>query len=62
VEKEEVIIVEEGGLIVYTDMNTDVIKLAEAKREAYCPNCGTIMELSGRCKICAECGWSSCDL
>ena len=55
-------VVEEGGLVVYADMETSIIKLYKADAEVICPNCGKTMALNGRCKTCAECGWSSCDV
>lgn len=59
--KEEVV-VEEGGLVVYADIDTDIIKIVKTEAEIICPNCGTTMILNGRCKTCVECGWSSCDI
>jgi predicted RNA-binding Zn-ribbon protein involved in translation (DUF1610 family) len=61
-EKEVVTVVEEGGLVVYADIETNIIKLFETKAEIICPNCGETMALNGRCKTCNNCGWSSCDL
>jgi hypothetical protein len=61
-EKEFVTVAEEGGLVVYADMDTNIIKLYMAEAEIICPNCNMTMALNGRCKTCTECGWSSCDI
>ena len=60
--KEKLTMVEEGGLVVYADLDTAKIKLFEASKKIYCPNCGAILEMNGRCKTCMKCGWSSCDI
>lgn len=61
-EEEAITVVEEGGLVVYTELGTDIIKMIRTEAEIICPSCGTTMALNGRCKTCVECGWSSCDI
>ena len=50
---------EEAGIVLHLhDDNTTEILFTE-----YCPECNKeSLLLSGRCKTCVECGWSSCDL
>ncbi len=61
--KEEVIkVVEEGGLVAYASIDTEIIKTYKVNAEIHCPICDYIMELNGRCKTCINCGWSSCDI
>lgn len=61
-EREVVKVVEEGGLVAYASIDTEIIKAYKVNAEIRCPVCGFIMELNGRCKTCTKCGWSSCDV
>ena len=34
----------------------------QVNQENECPNCSEELYISGKCKTCYNCGWSSCDL
>ena len=57
-EKPDVALEEEGIVLHLHEDNTAEILFRE-----FCPVCSQeTLLLSGRCKTCTECGWSSCDL
>lgn len=36
--------------------------LATTQYALDCPECGNELQKNGRCTLCPECGWSSCNL
>ena len=61
-EKAKTVLVEEGGITVYADIETNVLKLIKQNPMITCPDCRTIMSMNGKCSTCPECGWSSCSI
>lgn len=55
-------LVEEGGITTVVELENDVLELILSNPKLQCPECGTIVDLNGRCKTCPSCGWSSCDI
>ena len=46
--------------IVEVTVDEDVIKLPKIKNKARCPECGAVLQHSGGCDSCPECGFSHC--
>jgi intein/homing endonuclease len=63
----------EDVLTLYKGMyHKDVLPCLSRKRQQFlrffssdkstiCPDCGTVLQRTGRCSICMACGWSVCE-
>jgi len=49
-------------LIEESDKMDATLNRVTSSEVDYCPVCGEELARSGRCKLCYQCGWSSCDL
>lgn len=54
--------IEEGGINIYTDIESNFTDIIIKNPELACPNCGAIVFMNGHCKTCPKCGWSTCDI
>ena len=61
-EKQEISLIEEGGIQAVVELETNVLKLILSNPKLGCPECGEVVTLNGKCKTCPMCGWSSCDI
>jgi len=58
---EEIIPLEEGGIVALVDIDSPKVELKAVA--PVCPACATPALLRyGRCITCIECGWSSCEI